>query len=363
MRPRRVLFIAAIVLAALTSTVASATSRAASGRAPAEQAAATPAPPLSEVEQRWGIRILGVRLTASGYMMDFRYYVADAAKAAPLFTRGLQPVLQDEASGSKFIVPTPPKTGPLRSTNYPQTGRTYFMFFANPAKFVKPGRTVTVTIGEFRVEHLTVMPESEPFPETPRFDSKAVTVRHPPAPDPGARAAAREQAGGTQVPMGRARPAAVTVPDLTLTDQDGTQVRITQLIEGDAPVILAFMFTSCTTSCPVMAATLSQVQRALGPEGAGVRFVSVSIDPEEDTPARLREFLAKHGAQPGWRFLTGTLQQSETIQRAFDAYRGDKSAHPPGYFIRDAKSGSWWRIGGLPAARVVVGEYHRLLAR
>ena len=65
----------------------------------------------------------------------------------------------------------------------------------------------------------------------------------------------------------------------------------------------------------------------------------------------MREFLAKHDAKPGWRFLTGTLQQSEALQRAFDIYRGNRNAHPPAYFIRDAKSGNWWRIGGLSRRR------------
>jgi len=132
------------------------------------------------------------------------------------------------------------------------------------------------------------------------------------------------------------------------------------LAAGDAPVILSFMYTSCTTNCATLAATLSQVQRDLGPEAGKVRFVSVSIDPDQDTPARMREFLAKHGAKPGWLFLTGTLQQSEAVQRAFDIYRGNRKSHPPAYFIRDAKSGSWWRIGGLPAAEVVVGEFRRV---
>jgi protein SCO1/2 len=74
----------------------------------------------------------------------------------------------------------------------------------------------------------------------------------------------------------------------------------------------------------------------------------------------MEAFLAKHGAKPGWLFLTGTLQQSEAVQRAFDIYRGNRKSHPPAYFIRDAKSGNWWRIGGLPAAEVVVGEFRRL---
>jgi hypothetical protein len=53
-------------------------------------------------------------------------------------------------------VPTPAKTGALRNSNLPQAGRTYWMFFANPGKFIKPGEQVNIEIGDFLVESLVV---------------------------------------------------------------------------------------------------------------------------------------------------------------------------------------------------------------
>lgn len=105
---------------------------------------------------RWGIKIESLRLTAAGYMLDFRFRVLDAAKAAPLFVRRIKPLLRDDASGAVVAVPVPPKTGALRSSNDPKEGRTYFMFFANPGRFIKKHRKVTVTIGEFSVSGLVV---------------------------------------------------------------------------------------------------------------------------------------------------------------------------------------------------------------
>jgi hypothetical protein len=105
---------------------------------------------------RWGIEIQGLYLTAAGYMLDFRYRVLDPEKAAPLFERRFKPVLTDERTGAVMAVPVPPKTGALRSSNAPQAGRTYFMFFANPGKFVARHSRVTVTIGEFSVGGLSV---------------------------------------------------------------------------------------------------------------------------------------------------------------------------------------------------------------
>lgn len=104
----------------------------------------------------WGVEVRGVRCSAAGYMLDFRYRVLDPDRALPLFARGLRPYLVDEATGARYLVPSPPKTGPLRSTNRPLAGRTYAVIFANPGRAVAPGALVTVVIGEFRAEHLRV---------------------------------------------------------------------------------------------------------------------------------------------------------------------------------------------------------------
>jgi hypothetical protein len=105
---------------------------------------------------QWGIQIVGIRWTSGGYMLDFRFRVLDAQKAAPLFVRQTKPYLIDVRTGGKFLVPSPPKTGPLRTSNPPQQGRIYWMFFANPGQYIKRGNLVTVVIGDFQAENLTV---------------------------------------------------------------------------------------------------------------------------------------------------------------------------------------------------------------
>jgi hypothetical protein len=107
-------------------------------------------------EETWGIRVEGIRQSAAGYMLDFRYRVLNAEKAAPLFDRQTKPYLIDQTSGKKFQVPNPPKTGPLRSSNPPQDDRVYAIFFGNPGTYIRPGSKVTVVIGDFRVEDLLV---------------------------------------------------------------------------------------------------------------------------------------------------------------------------------------------------------------
>jgi len=108
------------------------------------------------VKRRFGIDVIGVRLTAAGYMLEFRYRVLDPERARPVFKRQTKPVLVDEQTGGRFHVPTPPTVGPLRNSNQPLAGHTYWMMFANPGRFIKPGQRVSVVIGDLRVEHLVV---------------------------------------------------------------------------------------------------------------------------------------------------------------------------------------------------------------
>jgi hypothetical protein len=110
----------------------------------------------AELRDKWGIEITALRRAAAGHMLDFRFRVLDADKAAPLFVRKTKPSLLHENTGLHLVIAAPPKVGALRSSNPPIPGRIYFMFFGNPNGFVKPGDRVTITIGDFRAENLTV---------------------------------------------------------------------------------------------------------------------------------------------------------------------------------------------------------------
>ena len=108
------------------------------------------------LQEQWGIDIVAVRTTAAGSMIDFRYRVLDADKAATLFKRANKPFLIHQKSGKVLEVPVTAKIGPLRSSDNPQAGRTYWMFFGNKTRLVQKGDTVTVVIGDFRAENITV---------------------------------------------------------------------------------------------------------------------------------------------------------------------------------------------------------------
>jgi protein SCO1/2 len=157
--------------------------------------------------------------------------------------------------------------------------------------------------------------------------------------------------------------ASYDVPDVTLTDMNGARVSLSSALAYDGPVFLQFIFTTCPTICPVMSSTLSSVQEKLGPDAARVRMVSISIDPEQDTPERLREYARKFKAGPQWMFLTGELEKIVAVQKSFDAYRGNKMRHEPLTFMRAAPGKPWLRLDGLLSAAQLIDEYKRLTSQ
>lgn len=106
------------------------------------------------VEKKWGVRIIGARLTANSYMIDFRYRVIDAEKASHLMDRNAKPYMIDEATSAK-VGGADSSMGSLRSKGT-EVNRNYFVLFGNPGGDIKPGSKITIVIGDFKVEHLTV---------------------------------------------------------------------------------------------------------------------------------------------------------------------------------------------------------------
>jgi len=94
--------------------------------------------------------------------------------------------------------------------------------------------------------------------------------------------------------------------DVELITQDGKKVRFyTEVLKGKTVVINAF-FTTCTSVCPPMNRNMERIQQALGDRvGRDVLLVSMSVDPEVDTPPKLKEYAKKFHAGPGLMFLTG----------------------------------------------------------
>jgi len=151
-------------------------------------------------------------------------------------------------------------------------------------------------------------------------------------------------------------------PEVTLVRADGKRVSLPQELNDGRPVLLNFIFTTCSSVCPLSSRTLEEFQRKLGPQALNVHLMSISIDPEQDTPARLNEYARKFHAGPEWNYYTGTVAASIAAQRAFDVFRGEKMNHNPVTLMRSAPGKPWLRIEGFVTPDELLEYYQQLLA-
>lgn len=130
------------------------------------------------------------------------------------------------------------------------------------------------------------------------------------------------------LPGTRAGPRAGYFPNSPLRTHDGRQVRFyDDVIKGDKIVVLNMMYTVCANICPPTTANLLRLQAQFGPRmGRDIFFYSLTLQPELDSPAALRDYAAKYGVGPGWTFLTGARGDMDTIRRKLGFYDIDPVA-------------------------------------
>lgn len=137
--------------------------------------------------------------------------------------------------------------------------------------------------------------------------------------------------------------------DLPLADQDGRSVRFASEAVGKSVVAINFIYTSCTTLCPLTSATFKNVQSRLKNRlGKDVRLISMSLDPATDTPARLKAYAARYKAGTGWLWLTGEPGNMKQVLTGLGAYTASIQEHPPQVLVGDGASGQWTSFNTLP---------------
>lgn len=109
-------------------------------------------------------------------------------------------------------------------------------------------------------------------------------------------------------------------PEFTLTTEAGSRLSLGEL-RGKV-LAVTFIYVTCTDTCPLLTAKMAELQRRLGRDfGPRVRFLSITVDPEVDTPVVLRGYAKAHGANlEGWSFLTGTSAEIKDVVRRYGAY-------------------------------------------
>lgn len=150
------------------------------------------------------------------------------------------------------------------------------------------------------------------------------------------------------------------VPDVTLLNQDGEEVQLKSYFDTEKPIILDFVYGTCTTICPVLSVGFSYFQKKLGEDPDQVRMVSITIDPDNDTPEVIKLYLQKYGARPGWDGFTGKRENIVEVLEAFDAYVSNKMNHYPLTILRGSGEKEWVRVYGMLSASDLIAEYNLL---
>lgn len=136
--------------------------------------------------------------------------------------------------------------------------------------------------------------------------------------------------------------------DLKLVNQDGQEMRLYSDLIKDRTVVIDVMFTRCTGACPVMSGTFAKLQEHLGERlGKDVYLLSISVDPVNDTPAKLKEYAARFHAKPGWFFLTGSKENVDAALKKFGQYVETPDNHQTLFLIGNDRTGLWKKAFGL----------------
>jgi protein SCO1/2 len=161
--------------------------------------------------------------------------------------------------------------------------------------------------------------------------------------------------------------ARVTLHDIQLVDVDGQTIRFKSEAVGNRIVVVGFIYTSCTTICPVTSAVFADVQqrliKTLGERfGHEVKLITLTVDPATDTSDRLKAYAANFGSPVGWLWLTGEKPQVDRVLTGLGAYAADFTRHSGAVLVGDARRGDWTRFYGIPNPSDIVGRVDQLLA-
>jgi cytochrome oxidase Cu insertion factor (SCO1/SenC/PrrC family)/cytochrome c2 len=150
------------------------------------------------------------------------------------------------------------------------------------------------------------------------------------------------------------------IPNVPVVAQDGTTLHFYDDLIKDKLVVISFIYTTCTDLCPLTTARLAEMRDLLGDAvGRDVFFLSLTVDPEHDTPQMMKAFADAYDAkEPGWHFLTGKPEDIDAINERF----GDKSAerglgkHRNEIVIGNGKTGDWTRNSVLSDLEEVIRD-------
>lgn len=151
-------------------------------------------------------------------------------------------------------------------------------------------------------------------------------------------------------------PAEKYFSDVELINQDGEKIRFYSDVLKNKVVVINTFFTTCTSICPPLNRNFQKIQDAFGERvGKDVFLISISVDPETDTPTRLKEYARRFHARPGWMFLTGKKENVDWALYKLGQYVQTKDDHTSILIIGNEPKGLWKKAMGLAKAEELIG--------
>jgi protein SCO1/2 len=142
-------------------------------------------------------------------------------------------------------------------------------------------------------------------------------------------------------------PATVELPDVVLINQHGQRVHFTSDVAKDHILVVTTFFTECAAVCPITGQKYAQLAKLLGKRlGHDVVLVSVSVDPENDTPAHMRKWSNQFHVRRGWSLLTGDKPELDRLLKSLGLYVEAAQRHQSGVMIGSRTAG-WVRVSAL----------------
>lgn len=143
--------------------------------------------------------------------------------------------------------------------------------------------------------------------------------------------------------------------DLTLVDQEGKKVDLYRdLMDGKVVIINSF-FATCHGSCPVLSTAMRDIGKTFGGETARrISLISITVDPENDNPAKLKEYAERFKGGPNWRFLTGTKEQVNAALGKLGMAVDNREAHQNLIIVGNVPTGLWKKVLGIAKPEDVI---------
>lgn len=149
--------------------------------------------------------------------------------------------------------------------------------------------------------------------------------------------------------------------DLPLLTHRGAKVKFYSDMLKNKTVALNFIFTRCSNVCPALTKTFAQLQRELGARlGKDVYLISISVDPERDTPEVLTRYASEYGAGSGWTFLTGKKENIDWVLHKLGQWNENFEAHSPLIFVANVKAGRWQALRSDASPQELYAQVQKL---